>query len=298
MDNFLILTHGTRIVNQSYSDSHFTVPENFNIITFVKPNEVISYKTVKLLVTEFSNSSRDYFSQMNSIINETNLKNRVIQIREFEKRIIINYLFDEIEKDDSLKQPITFDENGISQFEKYLFRMNLYEINSEQIKDLPTLRSQLLYQLDRIKNFFRLEIRIYTQGTQAPMMNLDIKENDDGTDYEYTGTFRGIYNFNTIDYESIEYENYIENQLRPVQTNTIFKLQNYNDLSDNFEDKYNIFYQLKNNNINGGNLFLISCSIYDMDAVPLTKKSMKLFRQESLRRQGRIKRKYAINYNI
>ena len=298
MENYLLLTHGTRIVNKSYTDSHFTVPEKYNIITFVRPDEIISYKTVKLLVTEFSNSSRDYFLRMNNIIYETNLENRVIQIRDFEKRIIINYLNHEIEKDPSLKQPIFIDKNNESQFEKFLFRMNLYQIDSDKINNLSTLKSQLLKQLDRIKNFFKLEIRIYTQGSQAPMMSLDIKENEDGTEDEYTGTFRGIYNFNTIDYDSINYENYTENPSRPVQTNTIFKLKNYNDLNDNFNDEYNIFNQLKNNNINGGNLYIISCASYDMDEGPLTKKSMKLFRKESLKRQGRIKRKYAINYNI
>ena len=298
MENLLILVHGTRHVNRNYADSHFIVPENFNIITFVKPDETITDKTIKLLVTEFSNKSRDYFSKMNNIINEKNLEIRIREIRELEKELVINYLNDEIDKDLSLKKPLVRDEYDETQFDKFLTKMNLYQINSDHINSITSLKNQLVYQLDRIKNFFKLEIRVYTAGSQAPMMSLDIKENKDGTEIDYTGTFRGIYNFNTIDYDTINYPDFNTNPTRQVQTNTIFKLKNNNDLTNEFTDPYNIFHQLKNNNINSGNLFILSCSIYDKDGQDISKNKMKLFRQESLRRQGRANKKYKIIYHI
>ena len=138
MNNLLLVLHGSRIINRDYDSSHFIVPENFNIITFVKPNEIIYERTIKLLVTEFSNKSRNYFQKMNEILIESNLENRVKKIKNLEKEIIVNYLNDEIEKNKSLNEPLTIDEYGNNQFENFLFSMNLYQVNSNSINSKDT----------------------------------------------------------------------------------------------------------------------------------------------------------------
>lgn len=294
MNKYILITHGKRLINSDYFDSHFQVPENFNIVTFSQPGNTIYSKTIKMIVDEINNDSDNFNLKIDDIINEKNLNIRIKKILKFEKEIIINYIQNKINENEFLLNDQLIIEEDLfgestNQFQRFMID-NYFPINYSKINSLETMKKAILNQIDSIKNYFNFQIRIYPSTSQAPNMALDIYETDYGENEEnYTGTYRGIYNFNNINYQMLEKQDI--NDI--VQTNTVFKLKNVNDLSDNFDDEYNLFNQLTNNKINQGTLLLLSCGTYDFND---DNKVPSLIKRMSLKNQGRIKRKYFINY--
>ena len=284
MENYLIISHGSRHINLNYDDSHFKVPDGFNIITITQPNETLWDKTIKIFITEITNLCRTQYYQdkINSIIEEKNLQNRAKECINLENEIIINYIKDKIVQDTSLLNPLSIDDENLNQFERFLFNIGIGQITMDRIINIETLESELLRQLDAVKNELVFQIRVYTSQSSAPIMSIDI---DDAN----TLLYQGIYNLDSIRYDKL---------LKGENVNTsIFNFKDTNKLDDKYTNIDNVFTQLKNNGIPGGNLFIISCAKYDIENKKNLKSRIKLIRKTSRDNQGRGERKYFIYYN-
>ena len=172
---YVIIAHGSRYINTNYDDSHFEVPENFNIITITQPDETIYDDTIKIFINEINKEK--YIEEINLLIDEEDIKLRASMARKLEKEILLNYLYEEIDKDPLLKLPLNEEDN---QFENFLDNHKLYQINFDQIKDIKSLKAQLKYQLDKVKNQYKFEIRIYPSNSQATIMSLKMGEDENG----------------------------------------------------------------------------------------------------------------------
>jgi hypothetical protein len=282
--NYIIISHGTRFINSNYDDSHFQVPDGFNIITITQPNQTLWPKTIKIFITEMTHPLRKqyYQNKLNNIIEERNLPKRAKKCRRLEREIIINYIEDKIKQDKTLYKPLKVDKENKNQFERFLSDIGINQPYTDRIVDIQTLRSELLRQLDTVKNDLVFQIRIYTRQSPAPIMAVDIDDTN-------TEIYQGIYELNSLNYDMLIKES--------TENSSMFNFKNTNDLNDEYSDEYNVFSQLKQNGIDNGNLFIISCGTYDIEDKENLKSRIKLIRQQSLRNQGRIKRKYFIHYD-
>ena len=282
--NYIIISHGARYINSNYDDSHFQVPDGFNIITITQPDKFLWSKTIKIFINEITHPIRKQYYQikLNNIIDEKNLPKRAKKCKRLEREIIINYIEDEIKQDETLYKPLQVDEENFNQFERFLSNIGINQLNTDRIVDIQTLKSELLRQLDRVKNDLVFQIRVYTKQSPAPIMAIDF-------DDTITELYQGIYELNSLKYDMLIKES--------TENSSMFNFKDTNDLNDEYLDEYNIFNQLNQNGIDNGNLFIISCAKYDVEENENSESRIKLIRQQSLRNQGRIKRKYFIHYN-
>lgn len=275
MNNYLLVAHGLRInINNDFERSHFEVPEGFNFITFHKPGARLFNNLGNIIAEQLPNFTEPIINTFT--INSTE---RRILLEEIENNMIKNHLINNLNKIiPSEELDVDVFGNVVNEYRDYLSKF--IEIEIPDNIDLSNSKNLVDLEIDNIKNLLDFQIRVYLEGTKAPLMNISF---DGGND-----NFTGLFEVNNL-------PEYLFNKSEDFE---VSKILGYSLIKDDFNRINGRAFSLDqslieifNKHNKKGNIFIFSCGDYDRD---LGRNS--LLRQKSNEFQGIVK-KYKIYYN-
>ena len=276
MNNYLLVGHGLRLnINNDFEESHFTVPEGFNFITFHKPGFRLFNDLGNIVADQLPNFTENIINSFKS--DPSGRRNQLINI---ENTMVRNYLFNNLDKivvSEEIEEDIFG--NPINYYREYLMNFITDVSDISDTLDLSNSKSLVNMKIDNIKSKLNFQIRVYLQGGKAPLMNISFEGGNNN--------FNGLFDINNL-------PEHLFNKSEDLEIN---KILGYSLIKKDFTRSDGRAFTLDeslieilNRHSKNGNIFIFSCGNYNKNLSKLS-----LFREKSDQHQGIVK-KYKIYY--